>query len=440
MRKWKVGCGIVAGVALLVCAGALGWVFLPPRIELPPRQYPPNNAYPEYGVLGEQIQGHIRRDARLTRIQQAIDSSQPLSAADRAYYLQQMAPYLRRYEQLTQRPSVVVYERDPLNAPFQAFHEFAAVRGLARIDAYFMREELRQRRYRDAIRRAERLRRLADQVRNGGPLIHYLVGTAVNAISIDPIREELPRIYDRAALEALLQLARTYEQQRVPLWKCIEEEYYYGLNMYQQVATGRLSVQQLTEPTLERPSERAIGWARRILDRYLAKTAIPEYRRLVPRLIEELKQPPGKRSKRLQADLERETRHPLNTMTIPVLAGSGKSEAREVVVMRLIGCTAAIRLHKLRTGNYPASLQALQLGEMIIDPFSGKPFVYKTDPRFGFLLYSVSQNRVDDGGQSPYGGAPESRGDLSPVSVRVPDHLKGVRREQQPLVAPIWMR
>ena len=440
MRKWKVGCGIVAGVALLVCAGALGWVFLPPRIELPPRQYPPNNAYPEYGVLWEQIQGHIRRDARLTRIQQAIDSSQPLSAADRAYYLQQMAPYLRRYEQLTQRPSVVVYERDPLNAPFQAFHEFAAVRGLARIDAYFMREELRQRRYRDAIRRAERLRRLADQVRNGGPLIHYLVGIAVNAISIEPIREELPRIYDRAALEALLQLARTYEQQRVPLWKCIEEEYYYGLNMYQQVATGRLSVQQLTEPTLERPSERAIGWARRILDRYLAKTAIPEYRRLVPRLIEELKQPPGKRSKRLQADLERETRHPLNTMTIPVLAGSGKAEAREVVFMRLIGCTAAIRLHKLRTGNYPASLEALQLGEMINDPFSGKPFVYKTDPRKGFLLYSVSLNGVDDGGVTSYPGVAEPSGDLSPVKVPLPEHLKGTPRQQLPPIAPIWLR
>jgi hypothetical protein len=108
--------------------------------------------------------------------------------------------------------------------------------------------------------------------------------------------------------------------------------------------------------------------------------------------------------------------------------------------MRLVGCTAAIRLHKLRTGKYPASLEALQLGEMIIDPFSGKPFVYKTDPRFGFLLYSVSENRVDDGGQSPYGGAPEARGDFSPVDVRLPDHLKGVRREQQPLVAPIWLR
>jgi hypothetical protein len=108
--------------------------------------------------------------------------------------------------------------------------------------------------------------------------------------------------------------------------------------------------------------------------------------------------------------------------------------------MRLVGCAAAIRLHKLRTGKYPASLEALQLGEMSIDPFSGKPFVYKTDPRFGFLLYSVSENRVDDGGQSPYGGAPEPRGDLSPVSMRVPDYLKGVRRDQLPLVAPIWLR
>jgi len=125
---------------------------------------------------------------------------------------------------------------------------------------------------------------------------------------------------------------------------------------------------------------------------------------------------------------------------VPVFSQASHKEAGEVATMRLVGCTAAIRLHKQRTGKYPASLKALQLGETIIDPFSGKPFVYKTDPRFGFLLYSVSQNRVDDGGQSPYGGAPESRGDLSPVSMRLPDHLKGVRREQQPLVAPIWLR
>jgi hypothetical protein len=175
----------------------------------------------------------IARDARLQRIQEAIEWNRPISAADRAYYLRQMAPSLRRYEQLTRRPSMVTSERD-----FRAVYpELAFTRQLARIDSYFMREELRQRRYRDAIQRAERLTRLADQVRNGGALIHYLVGVAVHAIALNPIREELPRIQDRAALEALLQLARTYEQKRVPLWKCMEEEYYFGLNTYQQLAS-----------------------------------------------------------------------------------------------------------------------------------------------------------------------------------------------------------
>jgi hypothetical protein len=436
MRKWKVGCGIVAGVALLVCAGALGWVFLPPRIELPPRQYPPNNAYPEYGVLGEQIQGHIRRDARLTRIQQAIDSLQPLSAADRAYYLQQMAPYLRRYDQLTQRPSVVTSERDA----GAVYPELVFTRELARIDSYFMREELRQRRYREALKRAERLSRLADQVRNGGPLIHYLVGGALYAIALDPIRHELPRIHDRAALNALLQLARTYEQQRVPLWKCIEEEYYFGLNMYQQIATGRLSAEQLTDSPPDSSLEQIARRFGGVVDRYLAKDAIPEYRRIMTRFIEEFKQPFGKRPMRTEADIEKETRNPLNKTLLPVFAKVSEKEASEVAVMRLIGCTAAIRLHKLRTGNYPASLEALQLGEMIIDPFSGKPFVYKTDPRKGFLLYSVGLNGVDDGGVTTYQGFAEPSGDLSPVKVPLPEHLKGTPRQQLPPIAPIWLR
>ena len=437
MRKWLIGCGVLFGVVLVLCIGVLVWAFTPPRIEIPPRQLPPNNAYDEYRALGEAIQQRVASDTRLKRIQEAIQMNQPLSAADRTYYLLQMAPLLRRYEQLTRRPSVVTSERD-----FRAvFPELVFVRQLARIDSYFMREELRQRRYREAVQRAERLTRLADQARNGGALIPYLVGVAVHAIALSPIREELPRIQDRATLEALLKLARTYEQKRVPLWKCMEEEYYFGLNTYRLLATGRISSEEFGGSQPSSQQERAAQWLRGIIDRLSARTAIPEYRRVMTQIIiEDLKQPFGKRPKRTEADIEKEVRHPLNELLLPALVKSFEKEASEVATMRLVGCTAAIRLHKLRTGKYPASLEALQLGEMIIDPFSGKPFVYKTDPRFGFLLYSVSENRVDDGGQSPYGGAPESRGDLSPVSIRVPDHLKSVRREQLPLVAPIWLR
>jgi len=434
MRKWLIGCGVLFGVVLVLCVGVLVWAFTPPKIEIPPRQLPPNNAYVEYRAMAEEMKQRLDADTRFKQIESAIGDRQPLSAADRAYYLQRMEPYLRRYERLVQRPSVVTSERSAETL----FPELAWMRRIARAESYLMREELRQKRYRGAIARADRLSRLAEQARNGGSLIHYLVGTAIHAIALQPIREELPRIQDRAALEALLKLARDYEKRRIPLWKCMREEYYFGLSIYRDVAEGRKDYSDVVlndAQTGERARRRGV-----FVSRLLVKTALPEYHRLMQRTVEELKLPFGERPNRTAEDLEKEIRHPLNQILLPVSAPASNKEASEVTWMRLVGCAAAIRLHKLRTGKYPASLEALQLGEMSIDPFSGKPFVYKTDPRFGFLLYSVSENRVDDGGQSPYGGAPESRGDLSPVSVRAPDYLKGVRREQLPLVAPIWLR
>jgi hypothetical protein len=434
MRKWLIGCGVLFGVVLVLCIGVLVWAVTPPKIEIPPRQLPPNNAYDEYRAMAEEMKQRLDADTRFKQIESAIGNRQPLSAADRAYYLQRMEPYLRRYERLVQRPSVVSAERSA-ETPFP---ELSAMRRIARAEAYLMREELRQKRYRAAIARADRLSRLADQVRNGGPLIHYLVGVAIHSIALHPIREELPRIQDRAALEALLKLARDYEKRRTPLWKCMQEEYYFGLSVYRDIAEGRTDYGKVaSNDTQTGKRTRASSL---LAGRLMVKTALPEYHRLMQRTVEELKLPFGERPQRTAEDIERETRHPLNQILLPVFAQASDKEASEVAIMRLVGYTAAIRLHKLRTGKYPASLEALQLGEMIIDPFSGKPFVYQTDPRFGFLLYSVSENRVDDGGQSPYGGAPEARGDFSPVDVRLPDHLKGVRREQQPLVAPIWLR
>jgi hypothetical protein len=434
MRKLLIGCGVLFGVMLVLCVGVLVWAVTPPKIEIPPRQLPPNNAYDEYRAMAEEMRQQLDSDTRFKQIEKAVRDRQSLSAADHAYYLQRMEPYLRHYQSLTQRPSVVSVER----SVHTRLPELAQMRRIAWAEAYLMREELRRERYRAAIARAERLTRLAEQARNGGPLIHYLVGTAIHAIALQPIREELPRIQDRAALEALLKLARDYEKRRTPLWKCMQEEYYFGLSVHRDIAEGRTDYSKLASndaQTGERARRRGV-----FVSRLLVKTALPEYHRLMQRAIEELKRPFAERPNRAAEDREKEIRHPINALLVPVHMQASVKEAGEVATMRLVGCTAAIRLHKQRTGKYPASLEALQLGEMIIDPFSGKPFVYTTDPRFGFLLYSVSQNRVDDGGQSTYSGAPEARGDLSPVDVRLPDHLKGVRRDRLPLVAPIWLR
>ncbi|MBP1768437.1 MAG: Bacterial type secretion system protein [Candidatus Aminicenantes bacterium] len=64
----------------------------------------------------------------------------------------------------------------------------------------------------------------------------------------------------------------------------------------------------------------------------------------------------------------------------------------------------ACRLYKSRTGTYPASLEELVpglLNEVPVDPFTGKPFVYRREGE-GFIVYSLGSNEKDDGGRSTY--------------------------------------
>jgi hypothetical protein len=64
----------------------------------------------------------------------------------------------------------------------------------------------------------------------------------------------------------------------------------------------------------------------------------------------------------------------------------------------------ACRLHKGRTGAYPDDLGALVpglLGAVPIDPFTGKPLIYRRDGG-GFVVYSLGSNEKDDGGRSTF--------------------------------------
>ncbi len=64
----------------------------------------------------------------------------------------------------------------------------------------------------------------------------------------------------------------------------------------------------------------------------------------------------------------------------------------------------ACRLYKSRTGQYPEHLEELVPGiltEVPIDPFTGKPFVYRREGE-GFIVYSLGSNQKDDGGRSTY--------------------------------------
>lgn len=68
----------------------------------------------------------------------------------------------------------------------------------------------------------------------------------------------------------------------------------------------------------------------------------------------------------------------------------------------------ALELHRLRKGDYPASLDELVpefLVELPIDPFTNNPLRYRlTDASADYVLYSTGTDKTDDGGE-PYPGS-----------------------------------
>ncbi len=92
---------LVALVGLLL-GGVLWWLAQkPPSIVVPPRQYPPNNAYDAYLQLAQAMEQLLRRDKRLEAIRlplrNTLGSKPPVPEAEMRYYLQQMRPFLEAY-------------------------------------------------------------------------------------------------------------------------------------------------------------------------------------------------------------------------------------------------------------------------------------------------------------------------------------------------------
>lgn len=431
---WVVGGLVVVGLV----GGWLWWWLRPPQIELPPRRYPAKNAYEAYKMLAQQMEHDLKRDPRtyahFLEIERALftrTSPVQVSEAEKHYFLKRMRPYLEAYRAFLHLPSMVVYEYDPR----WLFPEVVQFRRIVRAESLLIHDALRQGREQEAVARARTVARFAEQVRNEGTLILYFTGDALLLMAIDPLRTYLPRMRDPRALEAIVQLAREYEQQRTPLAEAFQHEYYFGLSFYRALATGQLRLDEYLQMYDEANRHRSS------LDGILAQMGVPvvtrpalrEYQRYHNQLQQELAKPMWERQpNRLLA------KRYLNTVILQPWEPAFRKEQHEVAVMRLLGCAAATRLHKLRTGRYPESLQALNLGELTTDPFTGKLFIYRVQGQHGFQLYSVGANGTDDGGRLAYNEA--SEGDLLPITVQaLPESLRP-QPPHTPLTAPLWLR
>lgn len=95
---------------------------------------------------------------------------------------------------------------------------------------------------------------------------------------------------------------------------------------------------------------------------------------------------------------------PLTQVLYPIFARAGTKVDQAQADIDLCRLVLALKAHKRDTGAYPATIKQLQPSlDWTIpgDPFSGQPYVYRRQEQ-GFILYSVGENAVDDGGMSEY--------------------------------------
>ena len=89
------------------------------------------------------------------------------------------------------------------------------------------------------------------------------------------------------------------------------------------------------------------------------------------------------------------------SLNFSTLKSVQESENRLLTKINQVNISLALGIYYQQHRTYPAKLSDLMrnyLKQLPNDPYSEKPFLYKKE-KTGFLLYSVGNNRVDDGGQ-----------------------------------------
>jgi hypothetical protein len=95
----------------------------------------------------------------------------------------------------------------------------------------------------------------------------------------------------------------------------------------------------------------------------------------------------------------------LAAMVAPSFSQAKIAGVSMIAQARITRVGLVVLKHKEEKGAYPETLSDLGKGEWI-DPFTGKPLIYKTSPS-GFMAYSLGENQVDDNGME---AAPETEG------------------------------
>jgi len=193
-------------------------------------------------------------------------------------------------------------------------------------------------------------------------------------------------------------------------------ERHMGLMLFSEIRTGLSD--SVSSFAGEMAFERFYGnpVARPILNRDEAAYADIMNRTVVAALLTYHEAAPA--LERIEVDIQNLARTcVLSSMLLPALARACQAQARHEALLDLMQIGLLVEQYKARKGSYPATLDAIAAdlgGSLPVDPFTGEGYRYKLSGD-SFLLYSVGQNCVDDGGaHDPMNGDIVWRGEQRP--------------------------
>jgi hypothetical protein len=413
---------LVFGALVFLTLMTGGILFLmwtaPPDVPIPSLPTPPDNAYPALLQLVRKTQHLQASTPGLQQIARRVyQPSAGVSTLRR--YVAAYEPVRREYRKLLSKPSVAT-DWDSMTAiiePAATFREWA------RVEAADIRLAFQEG---DDARAADDLRTtllLAEAIRNGAPIIRYLVGEAMISIATTTFTRDFAKL-SPAGCDRVVQVVREWEQKRVPFWQTLEGEKRFTIAMYHAMYEGgERMARQFGTPS-------GAGIPRYMVRIMNLRAATREAARIYDKAIAEAKKP------LLQRKPPGTPGHPLNQgLMTTVFSQSADKSAVSVTRLRLLACAAAVRAYRMRHGSYPRTLAEAGVADLNHDPITGGEFVYRPGAK-GFLLYSRGVDGQDDGGKR----VEESRifqakGDISLISYSVPNATAAT-----PPGAEVWLR
>ncbi len=415
-RGCRTGCltALLAGVVVIVLT--VRWWTAPvdiPRPQRPPE--PMDNPYDVYRSLAAYTAQVFRTDFALSYAERELFPSQREIRLDRPelarYLLRQMQPVRLEYRRHLHKPCVVIMEY----MPGWQFPELAEFRRWANIEALDMALAAQEGDYSRAVEDYRTVLLLSEQIRTQGLLIHYYTSSSMQA-AVHRKMSELLGSLPAQQCQQLVQAIREWEKKRVPLAQVVRVERDSVLTLLHDLYAGQYDALRMLSDS------RLLRWNPRWLNLRRAAREVHTYLRRVE----------GETSKpvNLWQHVE-EPHHPVTKILLPPLEPLKRTSGHTTCRIRLLGCAAAVRAYRLRHGSYPAMLEDAGVSDLDRDPFTGGRFVYKPSEQ-GFLLYSVGEDGVDDGGKR-VAEQMSGRGDVT----LVPFYGRRTDKEQG---EPVWFR